>query len=130
MRKRRYVLAIGGLLLLSATLWRWLGDQVIARVSGSPVRLLSSSDPFELESTSDAQSETLTHVFLRDDNLRVVVRAWFYNDGAIAQPYLSVDGQKRGVLHLGAKSAIPLLFTRCEFLRQLEVEIRSDQCGR
>jgi hypothetical protein len=64
---------------------------------------------------------------LRQGNLHLVVRTYFYNSGPLAQPYLSIDDQGHGVLHIAIKPQLRLISTKCELLRQFEVEVASEQ---
>ena len=103
------------------------GDDIDAYASGTPIRLISSTGSLDSVDAKQQPLPTLMHAFVQSDDLRLVVRTTFYSSGTLARPYLTVDGARRGVVHIDTKAQFALFSTKCEFLRQFEVEIPSDQ---
>jgi hypothetical protein len=89
--------------------------------------LVASTGSIEAGIGSSKPLEPFTHAFLRDGSLHLVVRTWFYRRNEFAQPYLSVDSQRNGVLHIEVKPNFSLVANKCEFLRQFEVAMPAAQ---
>lgn len=122
--KKRYIALTAIVLLLGGCQF---GDELLAYLSGSPVRLISSSGSLDAVDAKEQPLQELLHASLHSDNLRLVVRTYFYTSGSFSRPYLTVDEQHHGVLHVDTKARFSLFSTKCEFLRQFEVEISSAQ---
>jgi len=118
MRKRTIALS---LLCLSFVSCRF-GDELSAYMSGTPVGLISASGSLDSPDAASKPLEEFTHAFLHQGNLRLVMRTYFYSSGNFARPYVTIDRNQQGTLHLDVKAQFGLL-TKCEFIRQVEVEI-------
>lgn len=119
--------ALGLFILISGIAGCQFGDDIDAYASGTPIRLISSTGSLDAVDAKQLPLAPLMHAFVLSDDLRLVVRTTFYHSGSLAYPYLTVDAAHRGVLHIDTKAQFTLLSTKCEFLRQFEVEIPSDQ---
>lgn len=122
--KKRYIALTAIVLLIGGCRF---GDELLAYSSGSPVRLISSSGSLDSVDAKNEPLQEILHASLHSDNLRLVVRTYFYTSGSLSRPYLTVDEQHHGVLHVSTKSRFYLFTTKCEFLRQFEVEISPAQ---
>jgi hypothetical protein len=100
-----------------------MGDQIAAQVKGEPVTLNFASGSL------DAPFDTaFVHASLGSEgSLRLKMRIVFHSSAQIAKPFLTVDGKQNGILHLDVRSRFELVGTKCEFLRQIEVEFSKDQ---
>lgn len=97
---------------------------MFARINGAPVTLLYASGSLN---GADALEE-FTHAHIQPNGaLRLVMRAYFHRSGPLARPYLQTDQDGRGVLHIEVMDQLRLSFTKCEFTRQLEIELEADQ---
>ncbi|UOD28556.1 hypothetical protein INH39_24365 [Massilia violaceinigra] len=122
--KKRYIALTAMVFLIGGCRF---GDELLAYSSGSPVRLISASGSLDSFDAKKEPLQELLHASLHSDKLRLVVRTYFYTSGSLSRPYLTVDEQHRGVLHVSTKSRFSLFTTKCEFLRQFEVEISPAQ---
>lgn len=95
-------------------------DTMKAYVLGTPVRLVSATGPIS------TALPVFTHAFVRNGNLCLIIRCFFYNTETLTKPYITVDSKQNGVLHIGVKAYLPSL-AKCEFLRQVEIEIPAAQ---
>jgi hypothetical protein len=127
MTMKRPIIGLTAVLVFAICGWMRIGDQVVAQVEGTPVRLVAESGAIDPGMTGN---DTFTHAALRKGNLRLIVRTWFYDGNSLAKPYLTVDGSGRAVLHVGVQQHFKLFSTKCEFLRQFEVEIPEAQWKR
>jgi hypothetical protein len=112
-----FVLSVFTLFLYS------VGDQITAQVKGEPVKLNFASGSL------DAPFDTaFVHASLGSDgSLRLRMRIVFHSSAQIAKPFLTVDGKQNEILHLDVRSRFEIVGTKCEFLRQLEVEFGKAQ---
>lgn len=124
MKKKKYVALTALMLLLGSCQF---GDELLAYSSGSPVRLISSSGSLDAYDAKIKPLQELLHASVHSDNLRLVVRTYFYSSRSLSRPYLTVDGQKHAVLHIDTKARFAVFPTKCEFLRQFEVELSPAQ---
>lgn len=118
MRKRNILLVAVALVFSGCQ----FGDELIAISAGIPVRLVSSTGSLDAFDRNKEPLKILTHVFMNSGSLHVVVRTYFYQSGPLARPYLTIDDQGHGVIHVDTKVRFGFS-TKCEFLRQFEVEL-------
>lgn len=112
------VLALGGC---------QFGDELIAFVSGSPVRLLSATDSLDAFNANKEPLQELFQAYMHEGDLRLIVRTTFYTSFSLTRPYLTVDDEHHGVIHINTKTHILAFSTKCEFLRQFEIELTPTQ---
>ena len=125
MQKRCLVSAAFALLLGGCE----FGDELLAYSSGSPLRMLSSTGSLDSRNARDEPLEPLLQASLHGEDLRVVVRTYFYSSGPLSHPYLTVDQENDAILHINTKPRIGFS-TKCEFLRQFEIDIPAAQWRR
>lgn len=119
MRTRRIVV-VGFLSIVAFSLFALTLSKYHTNLSfGLPVRLISASG--SLEPTEG--SMPFVHTTLRDDELHLVIRSWFYSGDPMATPYITVKKQGQGVLHIDVEPHFSIFASKCELFRQLEVTI-------
>ncbi|MFZ6723263.1 hypothetical protein [Undibacterium sp. Ji49W] len=95
-------------------------DEINSRLYGTAVDLVSASKPIE----DSFFTPNFVHMQVAPDNsLRLALRAPFYDSGDIARPYLTVDDAGHGVLHIDVKRQLQIVGKKCEFQRQLVIQI-------
>ena len=122
MKKKTMTCAAIALLLAGCE----FGDELIACTAGSPLRLVSATGSLDAYDARHVVLKPLLQASLHEGDLRVIVRTSFYSSGSLARPYLTVDQQRNGIIHIDAKSRLGFA-TKCEFLRQFEVDIPEAQ---
>jgi hypothetical protein len=121
MRKR--IILIGAFMLFFGGCQ--FGDELVAFSSGTPIRLVSASGSLDAYDSNKQPLSPFFHLFDESGDLRLVVRSYFYRSGPLSRPYLTVDSEGRGLVHIDTKAQFTLFSTKCEFLRQFEVKINA-----
>ncbi len=101
-------------------------DDLIAAWRGTPVRMLSYTGILTSTESRSMPTEPFVNANVQENgDLRLVVRAWFHDGGAMAHPYVTQAADGAAILHIWLKPVVKIFGTKCEYLRQFEVAIDS-----
>jgi hypothetical protein len=95
------------------------GDLVVSRIQGTPLEVKNVGLGIKLGSSYIEGVSVSAQRQGKD--LRLQILQTFRYSGALTQPYMTVEENGQGIIHVGAKPTPTDFFSRCEFSRYFEV---------
>ncbi len=121
MKKRVVVLALCVVMFCAYE----FGTDLIAITAGQPLKLLGSTGALSPYDLRGRPVKPMLHATVRGKSLHLVIRTFFHHAGPFTRPYLTVDDDQNGIIHINTRARFGFA-TKCEFMRQLEIEVSAE----